>query len=134
MEASNSCAATSKVVQSAGVAVDTVIYAAEVVGRAIGVAQQTCDKANHAARDVLWEDAMITDFDANTNQHTVVYTQKKVTQQLCLSPPLKFRWNHEAPACQPPNPSFATAPQGEAAVGRRVRVYWPGEFAGQAPS
>lgn len=93
------------------------LYGAEVVGRKCSVLHNRHGKQG-------FEKAQILDFDTETGQHKVRHHVDKVEEWLSLSD-IKFKWSQVAAADAAPNPTFKAELSGEAAVGKRLRVYWP---------
>lgn len=93
-------------------------YASEVIGRECALL-----RSGKCSTSAVWEDAVITGYDEATGKHRV--KASKGVEWVCLRAQ-KFRWTAAPPDNAPPNPTYAASPHGEAAVGRRVRIYWPG--------
>eukprot|EP00775_Hariotina_reticulata_P003944 gene3944-4198_t len=93
------------------------LYAAEVVGRKVAVL--------HIRNGMkAWDKATITEFSAAAGQHKIKYSNNKQEDwhNLC---DLKFKWTQVLPPTAPANPTHKPELSREAAVGKRLRVYWP---------
>lgn len=93
------------------------LYGSEVVGRKCCV-QQLRDGQR------LFEKATVIDFEASSGRHKVRHSASKAEEWVTLAN-IKFYWRESAPPEAPPNPTFKQGYCGEAAVGKRLRVYWP---------
>lgn len=96
---------------------EQILYGKEVVGRRIKL-------CNTKAPQRTWEQAKVIDHDQNSGQHQLRFSDASVGWVGLTV--LKFRWLGEPPQNAEPNPTFISSPKQEAAVGRRVRVWWPG--------
>lgn len=93
------------------------LYGAEVVGRKCAVLHNRHGKQG-------FEKAHIIAFDPDTGQHQLRHHVDRVEEWLSLAD-IKFKWTQLAAPDAPPNPMFKPEYSGEAAVGKRLRVYWP---------
>lgn len=93
------------------------LYGPEVVGRKCSVLHNRHGKQG-------FEKATILDFDPRTGQHKLRHSVDRVEEWLSLAE-IKFKWVQTAPPEAAPNPMFKPELGGEAAVGKRLRVYWP---------
>ena len=108
------------------------------------------DAVGRAVRDVSqppkWE-ARVLDYDLSTGLHCLAYTSSAAMAAASAADAdapqqggwvvlTSLRFLFVTPAVEP-NPSFAASPKGPAAVGQRLRVYWPAMgkwYAGQVRS
>ena len=98
----------------------------QVVGRKIGV----CSNPQVPTSNAKWRAAQVLAFDSTNGKHKVQYGEDAgavagAHEWLVLSS-TKFCWEGEPPASAEPHPSYQTGPQGQAAVNRRLWVWWPG--------
>jgi hypothetical protein len=93
------------------------LYGVEVVGRKCSVLHNRHGKQG-------FEKAHILDFDPQSGQHKLRHHVDKVEEWLNLAD-IKFKWSQGAAPEAAPNPTFKPELCGEAAVGKRLRVYWP---------
>lgn len=101
------------------------LCAAEVVGRRVGVSKGSKGACTR------WEEATLTGFDPATGLHMLKYSAG-TEEEVALGPGTRFKWLDEVPEGTEPNPSYASGPKGQEAVGRRIKVYWSGERQGWA--
>lgn len=93
------------------------LYGVEVVGRKCSVLHNRHGKQG-------FEKAHILDFDPRSGQHKLRHHVDRVEEWLSLAD-IKFKWTQGATPEAAPNPTFKPELCGEAAVGKRLRVYWP---------
>ena len=102
----------------------TPVAAGEVVGRPLAVwSQKLLD----------WPKAVVAGYRPESGEHLVRYADPAAAASADQPPErwvklgaLRFQWLREQPAGAAPNPTAAGAPSGEGAVGRRLKVFWPG--------
>lgn len=100
----------------------TIIAGKEVVGRKVAVWNE---------KTMEWPEAVIAQFDPATAKHLVRFVERapgsvKHEEQWINMTKHRFQWLSDQPANAASNPTYATAPKAEEAVGYRVRVFWPG--------
>lgn len=88
-------------------------FGSEVVGRTISLCRSRG----------AWANASIQAFDAATAKHTLCMEGGEIRVVSLGS--CKFKWSSRPGPRDPPNPSWASAPRAQAAIGCRVRVFWP---------
>jgi hypothetical protein len=93
------------------------LYGSEVVGRKCSVLHN-----RHGRQG--FEKAQVLDYDARSGQHKLRHSVDRVEEWLNLAD-IKFKWSAGATPEAAPNPTFKPELCGEAAVGKRLRVYWP---------
>jgi len=91
------------------------LYGGEVQGRKIEVLWE------HVGE---WFGGRVEEYDTELDQHRVAYSDGDV--EWVRLGKRRFRWlSNPRPGCAP-NPSYKGSPRGRTAVGRKVRVFWPG--------
>jgi hypothetical protein len=91
------------------------LYGEEVQGRKVEVLWE------HVGE---WFEGRVEEYDAERDQHRVAYADGDV--EWVRLGKRRFRWrSNPRPGCAA-NPSFKGSPRGRSAVGRKVRVFWPG--------
>jgi len=91
------------------------LYGEEVQGRKVEVLWE------HVGE---WFEGRVEEYDAERDQHRVAYVDGDV--EWVRLGKRRFRWrSNPRPGCAA-NPSFKGSPRGRSAVGRKVRVFWPG--------
>lgn len=93
-------------------------FGAEAVGRKLSIVP-----AANSSKG--WEKATVLEYDAELGQHKIRYSSTKQEEWLFLSD-LRFKWTQVLAPNAPVNPTFRPEYSKEAAVGKRVKVYWPG--------
>ncbi|KAF8065602.1 hypothetical protein HT031_003203 [Scenedesmus sp. PABB004] len=93
------------------------LFGAEVVGRKCSVLT-----ARGGAKG--WEAASVVDFSAESGQHRLRFKATKAEEWLCIGD-VRLKWAALLPASAAANPTHRPELAREAAVGRRLRVYWP---------
>lgn len=102
-------------------------YGRDAVGRVV----------RDASQPPRWE-ARVADFDAATGHHRLAFSPAAppaaAPQDATVARPdewaalasLRFVFAGDPASAADPNPSYDAAPKGADAVGRRLRIYWPG--------
>jgi hypothetical protein len=101
------------------------LYAGEVVGRRVAILR--CSHAG--ARASWWDRAAIADFDAPSGRHKLTYAAEGRGEEWLSLADVKFKWEggpgSGAAGAGGANPTHRPEMDGPAAVGRRLRLYWP---------
>lgn len=105
-----------KTSKNAGTGVLGALYTREVVGRKLQV------QRGKPARP-SWERARVIDYDDQTNLHKI-RLEDRSEEWVNLSD-VKFRWEHRASRESGNNPTYREWCVGQAAVGRKLKIYWP---------
>ena len=92
-------------------------YGSEIIGNTISFFHSKRSRWSETSEIIAYEEA--------TGKHSVRIEGSGEVQALSLAQS-KFKWVHKANNAAP-NPSWAGSPQGQEAVGRKVRVFWPGD-------
>lgn len=99
-----------------------IVAGKEVVGRKVALwSKETMD----------WPKAEIVRFKPSSKQHLVRYLDRqegsvKHTESWVDLSRSRFQWLGPVPEVCAPNPSYRKAPKRKAAIGYKVRVFWPG--------
>jgi hypothetical protein len=103
------------------------LYASEVVGRRCAILR--CARGSRAS---WWEKARIIDYDPAKQRHKLLYITDGRAEEWQSLADVKFKWDGLAPPGAAPNPTYRPGLDREAAVGRRLRLYWPAMQVGAA--
>lgn len=95
---------------------DPVPYGLEIVGAEINLSKRG-----------KWIPADVIGFDASNGKHNLRLEGAGPEENWTSLGNTKFKWIQRR-ADAAPNPSFLSSPKGEDAVGRKVRIFWPGRF------
>jgi hypothetical protein len=96
------------------------LYAGEVVGRRCAILR--CARASRAS---WWDRAKVQDWDGAKRQHKLLYLSDGRSEEWLSLGDVKFKWEGPPPAGAGPNPTHRPELDRAAAVGRRLRLYWP---------
>lgn len=98
------------------------LYGPEVVGRKLAIFRPKPTNARATER------ARVVEYHAPSGRHRLTYAPGKQPDEWVNLGDLKFKWEALPPPGTAPNPTWREDArfQGEAAVGRKCRVYWNG--------
>jgi hypothetical protein len=96
------------------------LYASEIVGRRCAILR--CSRGSRAS---WWEKAKVVEWDGARQQHKLLYITDGRSEEWLSLGDVKFKWEGLAAPGAAPNPTHRPEMEREAALGRRLRLYWP---------